>query len=103
MSPPEAPASVESETDAGAEERTVKASKEKQSSEKHRRQDAGALDIFVPENLVIGQQQQQQNGSRGECTLLVQIDPDQVAGNDLTGATGAIGRIEADDRRGTEV
>ncbi|GAX25237.1 hypothetical protein FisN_5Lh319 [Fistulifera solaris] len=35
--------------------------------------------------------------SSGECTVLVQINPEDASTLDFTGATGAIGRLEADD------
>lgn len=41
------------------------------------------------------------NQSNGECTVLVQIDPNDSSTLDFTGATGAIGRLEADDIGGT--
>lgn len=41
------------------------------------------------------------NLSNGECTVLVQIDPEDASTLDFTGATGAIGRLEADDTGGT--
>jgi hypothetical protein len=37
----------------------------------------------------------------GECTVLVQINPEDALTLDFTGATGAIGRLEADDTGGT--
>lgn len=39
--------------------------------------------------------------TNGECTVLVQIDPEDSSTLDFTGATGAIGRMEADDLGGT--
>ena len=38
--------------------------------------------------------------NQGECTLLVQIDPKDSSTLDFEGATGAIGRIEADPSEG---
>ena len=40
------------------------------------------------------------NNSNGECTLLVQIDPEDSSKLDFTGAVGAIGRMEADSTGG---
>jgi hypothetical protein len=39
--------------------------------------------------------------SSGECTVLVQINPEDASTLDFTGATGAIGRLETDDTGGT--
>lgn len=55
-------------------------------------EDYDAYDIVLPSNLI--------NISNGECTLLVQIDPDDAVTLDFTGAMGAVGRMEADDDRG---
>jgi len=38
--------------------------------------------------------------NNGECTVLVQIDPADSSTLDFVGATGAIGRIEADSNEG---
>jgi hypothetical protein len=54
--------------------------------------DHDAFDIILPPNLV--------SNTNGECTVLVQIDPDDAAALDFTGAVGAVGRMEADDERG---
>jgi hypothetical protein len=35
-------------------------------------------------------------GNPGECTLLLQLDPDDAANLDTEGASGAIGRLEVD-------
>ena len=40
------------------------------------------------------------NNSSGECTILVQIDPQDSSTLDFVGGTGAIGRLEADDTGG---
>jgi hypothetical protein len=49
-----------------------------------------SFDIILPHQL----------GSNGECTILVQIDPQDSAALDFTGATGAIGRLETDNEGG---
>jgi hypothetical protein len=49
-----------------------------------------SFDIIFPHQL----------GSNGECTILVQIDPQDSAALDFTGATGAIGRLETDNEGG---
>ena len=54
--------------------------------------DHDAFDIILPPNLV--------SNTNGECTVLVQIEPDDAAALDFTGAVGAVGRMEADDERG---
>jgi hypothetical protein len=38
--------------------------------------------------------------SNGECTILVQLDPQDAVTLDYEGVSGAIGRFEADDRGG---
>lgn len=40
------------------------------------------------------------NNNSGECTILVQIDPKDCSTLDFAGATGAIGRLEADSNGG---
>ena len=40
------------------------------------------------------------SGNNGECSLLLQLDPDDAATLDYTGLSGAIGRLEADDHGG---
>lgn len=69
------------------------AKKRKSVTKKVALEDYDAYDIVLPPNLV--------NASNGECTVLVQIDPDDVL--DFTGAVGAVGRMEADDERGTYI
>ncbi len=38
--------------------------------------------------------------SNGECTIIVQIDPEDSSTLDFAGASGAIGRMEADPNEG---
>jgi hypothetical protein len=53
--------------------------------------DQDEYDILFPEHLL---------NSNTECTILVQLDP--VERLELEGAVGAVGRIEADDEKGTQ-
>lgn len=47
-------------------------------------------DIIIPSQLL--------GRNSGECTVLVQIDPTEAAALALDGATGAVGRLEADSK-----
>lgn len=47
-----------------------------------------ALDVILPPSLL--------TGAVGECTLMIQVDPDDAALLDYEGISGAIGRFEAD-------
>lgn len=48
------------------------------------------MDILIPPALLSG-------SNSGECSVLVQIEPDDATVLDFEGQTGAIGRFEADD------
>lgn len=41
------------------------------------------------------------SGNAGECTVMIEVDPEDAALLDYEGISGAIGRFEADDRGGT--
>ena len=47
-----------------------------------------ALDVILPPSLL--------TGAGGECTVMIQVDPDDAALLDYEGISGAIGRFEAD-------
>jgi Tfp pilus assembly protein FimV len=51
-----------------------------------------AFDVILPP--LLG------TNSNGECTVLVQLDPQDAVTLDYEGVSGAIGRFEADDRGG---
>ena len=51
-----------------------------------------AFDVHLPQIFA--------SGNNGECSLLLQLDPDDAATLDYTGLSGAIGRLEADDHGG---
>ena len=40
-------------------------------------------------------------GNPGECTVLLQIDPEDATKLEMEGASGAIGRLEVDEKGGT--
>ena len=40
------------------------------------------------------------SGNSGECTVMIEVDPEDAALLDYEGISGAIGRFEADDRGG---
>ena len=54
--------------------------------------DVDSLDVIVPTALF--------EPTGGECSMLVQIDPQDAALLDFEGAQGAIGRFEAEDTGG---
>jgi hypothetical protein len=54
-------------------------------------EDYDAYDIVLPPNLM------HSCSNSGECTVLVQIDPNDAYNLDFTGAVGVVGRMEADD------
>jgi len=49
------------------------------------------IDILLPSN---------SGNAFAECSILVQIDPDESNDLDFVGATGAVGRLEADGSGG---
>lgn len=46
------------------------------------------FDVVVPPSLL----------NNGECTVIVQIDPEDSTALEFAGATGAVGRMETDDQ-----
>ena len=55
--------------------------------------DTSSMDVVVPTALLA-------ESTGGECSLLVQIDPQDSTRLDFEGQTGAIGRFEAEDNGG---
>jgi hypothetical protein len=55
--------------------------------------DTDSMDVVVPLSL-LGEP------TGGECSLMVQIDPQDATRLDFEGQTGAIGRFESDDSGG---
>ena len=76
--------------------KATKPKKEKRASKKRspliEEEERPSYDIVLPSNL----------GNNGECTVLVQIDPEDAVGLDFVGAVGAIGRMETDEEGGTK-
>jgi hypothetical protein len=53
-----------------------------------------AFEIIIPASLMA------ENSISGECSILIQIEPQDAALLDFEGASGAIGRFESDEKGG---